>query len=152
MKFFLNGKFYNNYKLVFCGTGELEEEIKQKVEKLKLSEKVIFLGWQENVYKWMKNSKLLVCTSDNEGFPMNLIEAMACGTKIVSSNCKFGPNEILLGKYAKYLVKTDDIDDYIEKINDAIKNYPHEKNEILEKCDVNNVVNEYEKFMIENRE
>ena len=110
------GKFYQKYKLLFCGVGKLENKIKEKVEKLGLKDKVIFLGWQSNVYKWMYNSEMLISTSDFEAFPMNLIEAFACGTKVVSSNCEFGPNEILLDEYANYLVKTDDVNDYINNV------------------------------------
>lgn len=143
---FYKGKFYEKYKLIFCGVGKLENKMKEKVEKLGLQERVIFLGWQSNVYKWMYNSEMLISTSDFEAFPMNLIEAFACGTKVISSNCEFGPNEILLDEYSNYLVKTDDINDYIKKINNAIKNYPTINNPILKKCDAQNIVKEYLDF------
>ena len=143
---FYKGKFYQKYKLLFCGVGKLENKIKEKVEKLGLKDKVIFLGWQSNVYKWMYNSEMLISTSDFEAFPMNLIEAFACGTKVVSSNCEFGPNEILLDEYANYLVKTDDVNDYINKINKALEKYPVINNSILKKCDARNIVKEYLEF------
>lgn len=146
---FYKGEFYKNYNLVFCGTGELENQIREKVDKLGIQENVIFLGWQSNVYKWIYNSEMLICTSDYEAFPMNLIEALACGTKVVSSNCNFGPNEILLGEYAEYLVNSDDIDEYIEKINEALKKYPNSNNPILEKCNSGNIIKEYLKFYAE---
>ena len=144
---FYKGKFYEKYKLVFCGTGDLEDKVKARVKELGLQESVLFLGWQSNVYKWIENAELLVCTSDYEAFPMNLIEACACKTKIVSSNCNYGPNEILLGKYAEYLVNTEDLDDYVEKINKALEVYPTEVNEIVEKCKAENVIKEYIDFM-----
>ena len=143
---FYKGKFYEKYKLMFCGVGKLENKIKEKVKKLGLQDRVIFLGWQSNVYKWIYNSEMLISTSDSEAFPMNLIEAFACDTKVIASNCEFGPNEILVDAFSKYLVKTDDIDDYIKKINSAIKNYPTINNPILEKCDAKNIVKEYLEF------
>lgn len=143
---FYQGKFYEKYKLVFCGTGELETKIKQKVKDYKIEDKVLFMGWQDNVYKWMKNANLLVCTSDTEGFPMNLIEAMVCKTKIVSSNCSFGPSEILIGEYANYLVEPDNIEEYIEKINQALTSYPTHKPQILEQCMASNVIDRYLEF------
>ena len=148
---FYKGEFYKKYKLVFCGTGELEEQAKNKIKALGLEESVIFMGWQSNVYKWMKNAELLISTSDYEAFPMNLIEALICGTKIVSSNCKFGPNEILLGEYAKYLVKPDNIDDYIDKINMALESYPTSENPIIKKCIASNIIKEYLDFMKQER-
>ena len=144
---FHKGEFYKNYKLVFCGTGELEEDAKTKVKELGLEDSVLFMGWQSNVYKWIKNAELLISTSDYEAFPMNLIEAIICGTKIVSSNCNFGPNEILLGDYAKYLVEPNNIDEYISKINMALDDYPTTENPIIEKCKAENIMKEYLDFM-----
>lgn len=144
---FYKGEFYRDYQLVFCGTGETEDIIKQKVQSLGIAENVTFLGWQDNTYKWMKNCELLVCTSDTEAFPMILIEAIVCDTKIISSDCKFGPNEILLDEYADFLVKPDEIEEYIEKINIALKEYPNSKNPIIQQCDSKNVIEEYINFM-----
>jgi len=144
---FYKGEFYKNYKLVFCGTGELEQDIKEKVKKLGIKDRVLFLGWQSNVYKWMKNSEVLISTSDYEAFPMNLVEGIICCTKIVSSNCEYGPNEILQGEYAKFLVEPDNIEQYIEKINLALIEYPTTKNPIVEKCRADNIIKEYIKFM-----
>lgn len=144
---FFKGNFYKDYKLVFLGSGELEVKIKSEARSLGIEDRVEFLGWQSNSYKWMKNCEVLVNTSDNEAFPMTLIEGIACGAKIVSSNCNFGPNEILLNEYSKYLVEPDNIDEYIEKINDAVKNYPNTENRILDKCISRNVVKEYLDYM-----
>ncbi len=146
---FYQGKFYENYKLVFCGTGELEEEMKQKVHQLNIQNHVIFLGWQSNIYKWMKNASLLVCTSDNEAFPMTLIEAIGCNTRIVSSNCKFGPDEILLDEYSQFLVETDNMNQYIQKMQQALESYPTAQWSIIEKCKASNVIDSYLKFMNE---
>lgn len=146
LEIFYKGKFYEKYKLVFCGAGDLEKEIEEKTKKLKIEDKVIFLGWQENIYKWMSNCKILVSTSDIEAFPMTLIEAIVCKAKIVSSNCKFGPNEILTKEYEEFLVEPDKINQYIEKINKALEKYPNSKNDIIEKCKAQNVVKEYIQF------
>lgn len=144
---FYRGAFYKKYKLVFCGTGELEDEAKELVAKYGLEKDVYFMGWQSNVYNWIKNADLLISTSDFEAFPMNLIEAFTCGTKVVSSNCNFGPSEILLGEYSKYLVESSDIDDYIEKINYALQEYPTKHNPIIELCQAEHVIEQYASFM-----
>lgn len=144
---FYQGKFYQEYKLVFCGTGELESEIKDKVLQLNLQDSVIFLGWQDNIYKWMKNASLVVCTSDHEAFPMTLIEAIVCNTRIVSSNCNYGPNEILIGAYAKFLVEPNHIEEYIEKMNQALYSYPNEANDIVKQCQASYVIDHYLEFM-----
>lgn len=143
---FRKGRFYKKYDLVFCGVGELENEIKDKVKRDGLEDNVVFLGWQDNVYKWMKNADLLLCTSDHEGFPMNLVEAFACGTKVVSGDCDYGPSEILIDDFKKYLVEIDNIESYVEKIRLALKVYPKERNPILDKCNSEHCVRKYLAF------
>lgn len=146
---FYKGKFYKNYKLLFCGTGKLEEGIKIKVKEYGLEDKVTFLEWQSNVYKWIKNADILLCTSDYEAFPMNLIEAFACKTKVVASNCDYGPSEIMLGEYKEFLVETTNVNDYIKKINEALSNYPTSENAILEKCKSSEIIKKYLNFFKE---
>ncbi len=147
LKIFKEGNYYPKYKLVFCGTGANEEKIKQMAKKMKMDEMVYFAGWQSNIFKWMKNCEILISCSDNEGFPMNLIEAYYCNTKVVAADCKFGPNEILINDFKRFLVKDkENISEYIDKINMALDNYPKMKNNIIEKCKVNNVVKKYVDF------
>ncbi len=146
LEVFKLGNFQRKYKLLFCGTGELEQDIKQLAIKKGLEKDVIFLGWQKNSYKWIKNAELLLCTSKREGFPMVLVEALACGAKVVSSNCQYGPNEILTDEYSNYLVNSDDNSEYVEKINSALKNYPSSKKKILNECEASNVIKQYLKI------
>lgn len=56
---------------------------------------IVLLGQKENPYIWMKNAELLVHSSKFEGFGMVLIEAMALGRAVVSTDCPVGPREIL---------------------------------------------------------
>ncbi len=82
-------------KLVIIGSGELENYLMDVVEKLDLHEEVKFLGWQENPYKYISKSSIFILSSLWEALPYALIEAMACGTPVISTNCKYGPEEIL---------------------------------------------------------
>jgi glycosyltransferase involved in cell wall biosynthesis len=94
-------------KLVILGEGELKEYLVKLSEELglktyvwdrdKLSEDfdVYFLGFQKNPFKFIARSKLFVFPSLWEGFGNALVEAMACGALVVSSDCRSGPREIL---------------------------------------------------------
>ena len=75
----------NNYKLFLVGTGILEEDIKKKVEKLRLSDKVIFLENRNDVNELLQGMDIFVFPSNYEGLPVTLIEAQASGIKIFAS-------------------------------------------------------------------
>lgn len=94
-------------KLYIIGDGEEKENLKKQIEKLSLENNVFLLGFKENPYPWLKNSKLYILSSRGEGLPTVLIEALACQKAIVSANCLCGPREILdNGKYG-LLVETE---------------------------------------------
>ncbi|MDT0148380.1 glycosyltransferase [Priestia aryabhattai] len=82
-------------QLLILGIGEMEEDLKRLTEQLGVEENVKFLGFQSNPYKFIKNADVFVLSSLFEGFPNVLIETLACGTPIVSADCKSGPREIL---------------------------------------------------------
>ena len=73
-----------------------------------LQHRVASADFQANPYPWMAAADLLVLCSDHEGLPNVLIEALACGTRVVSTDCPSGPREILSGELAKWLLPCND--------------------------------------------
>ncbi len=74
-----------------------------------LERRVTIADFQANPYPWMARADLLVLCSDHEGLPNVLIEALACGTRVVSTDCPSGPREILAGDLARGLVPCNDV-------------------------------------------
>ncbi|MBN2144937.1 MAG: glycosyltransferase [Candidatus Aureabacteria bacterium] len=95
----------NSMRLLILGQGSLEKDLKQLSVNLGLIDLVDFIGFKNNPYAWMKQADIFVLTSDYEGFPMVLLEAMACGIPIVSVDCPTGPDELILSGENGLLVK-----------------------------------------------
>ena len=71
-------------------------------------ERLAFLGWQQDPFPYIARAQLLVLSSRWEGLPNVLLEALACGTPIVSTDCPSGPHEILAGGKFGELVPVGD--------------------------------------------
>ena len=136
--------------LIIIGEGSERKNLENLVKGLKLSD-VYFLGYKSNPYKYVAKCDLFVLSSLYEGLPNVLIEAIAVGTPVVSTNCLSGPSEILLdgrggdlvevGNYenlAKCIIKNLEDRDYaISKWKVAYDNldrfsYDNIKNKLLE--------------------
>lgn len=82
-------------KLVILGRGPAEFKLKKLTYELGLFKSVDFLGFQENPFKYMNKASVFALSSLQEGFGNVIIEAMACGVPVVSTNCPVGPGEII---------------------------------------------------------
>lgn len=88
-------KDIKDLKLFFVGDGILKEELIKQAIELGIENNVIFVGYKDNPYSYIKKCDLFVLPSINEGFPNALVEAMACGIPVIATDCKTGPREIL---------------------------------------------------------
>lgn len=94
-------------RLAILGVGPLQSKLRQQASSVGLANAVEFLGFQRNPLMFMKHAALVAMSSRFEGFGNVLVEAMACGTPVVSTDCRSGPAEILdQGKYGR-LVAVD---------------------------------------------
>jgi glycosyltransferase involved in cell wall biosynthesis len=93
-------KSIKNAGLIFIGhRGEMEENIREMARLSGVADDILFIGYQENPFKYISKCDLYVCSSIYEGFPNALVEAIACGTPVISTDCKTGPREILYDNY-----------------------------------------------------
>lgn len=80
----------NDISLAFYGSGKEQEIIVEMVKKAGLENRVIFKGLVRDIPNQIKDAKLFLMTSDFEGLPNALIEAMACGLACVTTDCSPG--------------------------------------------------------------
>lgn len=89
-------------RLMILGEGEERSRLEALVQELNLVADVALPGFVANPFAYMAQASMFVLSSLFEGLPTVLIEAMAVGTPVVSTNCKSGPMEILdQGRYGK---------------------------------------------------
>ena len=103
--------------LVLVGKGRLEEEIKQLACELGINNNIKFLGFQANPYPLIANAALLILSSKFEGFGYVIVEAQALNVPVISTDCPFGPRELLP---KKNLVGVGDIDGLAILIDEAV--------------------------------
>lgn len=89
-------------RLLILGEGEHRSELEAEIERLGIAQDVSLPGFVQNPYAYMSKTSAFVLSSRWEGLPTVLIEAMACGCQVVSTDCPSGPREILAaGKYGR---------------------------------------------------
>jgi GalNAc-alpha-(1->4)-GalNAc-alpha-(1->3)-diNAcBac-PP-undecaprenol alpha-1,4-N-acetyl-D-galactosaminyltransferase len=99
---------YPDWQLLILGKGELQEQLLKMRDDLNLSSQVIFTGALNNPFAVLKQGKIFVMASRNEGFPMAHGEALACGLPVVCTDCPSGPSEMVRQDIDGLLVPNQD--------------------------------------------
>jgi glycosyltransferase involved in cell wall biosynthesis len=96
-------------RLVILGDGPERATIEDSVRRHALEESVALPGFVENPYAAMSRAAVLALSSETEGLPTVLIESLALGTPVVSTDCPSGPREILQNGRLGALVPVGDV-------------------------------------------
>ena len=114
-------KKYPDIKLCIVGDGHLEKELKSLVTEYSLNKNIDFVGLQSNINEWLVKASIFVMTSDSEGLPCAMMEAMSCGLLCLGPNVN-NMADLLVEEETGYLFNTDDIDELSRKLQYLIKN------------------------------
>ena len=95
-------------RLILLGDGELRPELEALARTLGIGDDIEMPGFDPNPFRFMARAGVYVLSSDWEGLPTALIEAMACGCPVVATDCLGGPREILFdGKLGRIVPRAD---------------------------------------------
>jgi glycosyltransferase involved in cell wall biosynthesis len=109
------------WRLALVGDGSERATLEAFVRDHHLSQRTTFTGFVTDPFAWMMRASVAVCSSIYEGFGNAVVEALACGTPVVSTDCPYGPREILQdGRYGT-LVPVDDAPSLASAIEDALE-------------------------------
>lgn len=123
LKAFANiNNHYPNWKLTLVGDGNLKNELQSLCNEFQITKQVEWLGRMDNVWEVLSESDIFVFPSRYEGFPNALCEAMACGLAVISTDCPFGPSELITNNVNGILVPVEDERALSREISKLIEN------------------------------
>jgi glycosyltransferase involved in cell wall biosynthesis len=138
-----------NIHLTMIGEGILRPSLERLSLDLDLSNKITFLGFQKNPYKYMSKAKCLVLTSHYEGFPNVVLEANACGIPVIAFNSPGGVSEIIDNGKNGWLIENRSLTDLAKKIEEtASQNFEKDqiKNYIEQRFGVTKILRQYQEL------
>lgn len=118
---FAKSKGIETHKLILAGDGCLDRDILNFIVDNGMEDKIINIGFQKDIYSYMKKADFVFQPSRWEGFSLALIESLACGTPVLSSVAG-GASEVIIHKVNGYLFEIECIDQMISGVDYMIDN------------------------------
>jgi len=155
IKAFARSDLKNMIKLVILGEGEERKDLEKLIVELNLQKQVLLYGKVDNPFIYMKYAKFFILSSRYEGFPVVLLEALACEIPVITTNCETGPSEIVENEKNGLLVPVEDENAlrlamgklfYDRELYKKIKTNTRKS---VERFDVKNIVKEWLKLFEE---
>lgn len=112
-------------RLMILGEGEVRQELEELIKSLGLQQAILLPGFVDNPYPYIRRAAVFVLSSKTEGLPTALIEALACGTPVVATDCPSGPREVLVGGKYGILVAVGNVQAMAEAIVEALESPPN---------------------------
>lgn len=140
-------------RLVILGQGELRDVLGKLAEDLGISADVHFAGFDPNPFAWMRVASVYALSSRWEGMPNGLLQAAACGTRLVATDCPGGASEILEGGKWGRLVPPEDPGALADAIGAALDD-PHipDYTAMLRRFDYKRIAGQYLELLLPEQE
>lgn len=150
-------KTHPNARLAIYGKGILNDRIQDLIQEKGLEHQVTLAGWISNVRQKFLESDLFLLTSNFEGMPNSLMEAMACGLPCISTDCRTGPSDLITNGVSGILVPVGDAQALATAICDMIESKAEDRQRlgelarrtIAEHYCADKIVSQWEKLLME---
>ena len=121
---------YTDYSLIILGEGDKENELIKLINNKKLENKILLLGYKDNVSEYLMNSYCFVLSSLWEDPGFVLIESAMSNTLIFSSDCDTGPKDFLENEKNSFTYKTNDMSSFLLNFENLMRKSDEEKYKI----------------------
>tara|TARA_Y100000385_G_C13109280_1_gene651299 strand:- start:10620 stop:11702 length:1083 start_codon:yes stop_codon:yes gene_type:complete len=145
--------FKDKVPLYIIGEGPDKAQLEFQIKQGDLENLVCLLGFKSEVKNYMKAAKCIVMSSNVEGFPMVLLEALSIGTPVISFDCPSGPSELIIDGENGVLVENQNFEAFVsalDKMHSDTKFYNHCKSNAItsvEKFSAKNVISMWEDLL-----
>lgn len=150
--FGLCARKYPDWSLVILGEGEERSSLEALTRELGLKDRVSLPGCVQDPSTVLSEADLFVLASRYEGFPMALVEAMACGVAVLSTDCPSGPRAIIRDGVDGLLVRPNDVD-ALAAAMDRLMADPAERRrlggravEVIERFSIHRIINMWDEL------
>lgn len=152
--FYILKKKYPEYKLTIYGEGKLRQELQNLINELNLEDSISMPGTIKNIYERIIQADMFVFTSIYEGYPNSLIEAMSTGLPVISTDCDYGPREIIENDKNGILVPIGNYIEIANKMEKIIENKEFAKKlgaeatKIRDELQCNKIIDEWFQYIL----
>ncbi len=145
--------YHPEYKLIIYGEGELRDTLIKQIESLGLSDVVFLPGRTDNIAKALSNARVFVLSSNVEGMPNALMEAMALGVPSISTDVS-GARDIITDGINGFITPVNSEEHLVEKMLLLVesielqRSFSSSSKSVLDKFDKNVILNQWHRFVM----
>ena len=145
---------FPDWQLVILGEGEKRQELENLARQLEITEKVAMPGLVDNPFPILQQCDLFVLSSRYEGFGNVIIEAMACGLPVISTDCPSGPSEIIVSGENGILVPNQNQDELASAMATLMSDAPQRQTlatkafDSLDRFKLETIVEQWEQLLM----
>ncbi|EEI50019.1 MULTISPECIES: glycosyltransferase [Proteus] len=136
-----------NIKLYIAGMGPQYNEMKILINSLNLNANIILLGFKDDLSSYLLNAKAFILSSNYEGFPNIVLEALSYGCPVLSNDCPGGINEIIIPNFNGLIYSKNNFNEMLDLILKIDFDRNQISEDIIKRYDANLLLSKYDEII-----